>query len=452
VRKLRILLAALVIVAALASVIGLFLARKAAQYQVKLADGSTFTLKQVTLTATNLSYSHQSRGRFWQLLTPIIPTFILQKIPSNGGGLGFGSDGSTNLIIITDLLRDPSSRTGGSIGRLRISDGTNKFDACWGASTLGYNNETVNGWQIRAFPRRGRDLILEFLSHDDYSPNWNMAAQFKISNPAAGDFPQWEPGPLVQTNEDLKVHLVTFRSGAPAGSAGSARAGSNPVTAARKTEMLFAFEQDGRPTEDWRVQKVILSDAAGNKWFPYLDLEKKGLSWAKDGRVEFLGALWPGENAWQLDVELSPIGGLQAEDMFSFETALPAPSTIIALTNEWSHGGTTVKFIGLASPNTEHSGDLKWTGKWWGDEPEKVYSLVLTAKPGLQKQRLRLVSALDQTGADVKFLEHRRWDYSDQALFFKETSDHAIEKVRLTFSLTSSKFVQFRARPDFVGP
>jgi hypothetical protein len=446
VRKLRILLVLLIIAAAVTAAIGLLLARKAARYQVKLADGSTFTLKQVTLTATNLSYSHDSRGPFLRLITPILPAFILQKFPSSGGSFGFGSDGNTNLIIITDLKQLSFVTRSVSINRLRISDGTNNFDACWGAHTLGYNNEIVNGWTIRAFPRRGPDLLLEFLSFNEGSTNWDVAARFKIPNPAPGQFPQWEPGPSLQTNENLQVRLAMFNSGARLD---HDRNGSDFETLARKTVMHFAFEEDGHPTEDWRVQKVIISDATGNKWFPYLDLETQRFTWARGGRVEFFGALWPGEYAWQLDVELSRVAGLGTDDLFTLETALPGPATVNQLTNTWSHGGTTVTFVALASPNTDHTGSLQWTGKWWGEDKDKVYSLVLTAKPDLQKQRLHLLSAADQNGTEVKLLEHRGQDYSDQGLFLRP--ERTAEKIKLIFSLTRSKFVQFRARPEFLG-
>ncbi len=446
-RKLRLLLAALLVVAAVAAAIGLTLARKAALYEVKLTDGSSFTLKQVMLTATNMSYSHDSRGAFLRFVAPILPAFILQKFPGSSGSFGFGSDGNTNLIIITELKQDPAGPRNVSVSRLRISDGTNRFDACWGAHTLGFNTITVNGWTVRAFPRRAPELHLEFLSLKEASTNWEVVARFKIPNPASGQFPQWDPGPVMKTNENLQVRLAKFTSG---GALDHARNGSNPQTLARKTEMLFTCEEDGHPNEDWRVQKVIISDATGNRWFPYLDLETQRFSWASGGRVEFFGALWPGEHAWQLDVELSRIGGLKGEDTFTFETPLPGPATVDQLTNEWSHGGTTVKFVALANPNTDHTGPLQWIGKWWGEDKDKVYSLVLTAKPDLQKQRLHLLSAVDQDGTEVKLLEHRNQDYSDQGLFFRP--ERTAEKIKLTFCLTRSKFVQFRAKPDFVHP
>jgi len=97
-------------------------------------------------------------------------------------------------------------------------------------------------------------------------------------------------GPSVQTNDSLQVRLAKFTSG---GRLDHARNGSNPETLARSTEMLFTCEQDGHPTDEWRVQKVIISDATGNKWFPYLDFENQRFSWARGGQVEGFGALWP---------------------------------------------------------------------------------------------------------------------------------------------------------------
>jgi hypothetical protein len=283
-------------------------------------------------------------------------------------------------------------------------------------------------------------LTLEFLS-----AHGEVAARFSIANPAAGDFPQWTPGSLARTNENLTVRLEKFRGGERMDAAPH----NVGPKAARKTEMLFTFEEDGQPTDDWRVQKVVLSDATGNRWSPYLNLVKPGFSWAKGGEVEFLGALWPGEAAWKLDVEAVRTRGVASADLYTFETAIPAPGAITTLTNEWEHGGVTISFAGLASPNTDHPGDLKWTGKWWGEDKDKVYSLALKLDPELEGRRLQLVSATDENGADVELVQHLGQDYAHQALFFKP--NEAAQKLKLVFSHANSRFVQFVARPEFEG-
>ncbi len=228
------------------------------------------------------------------------------------------------------------------------------------------------------------------------------------------------------------------------------KAGSDEAsTAARKTHLLFTFQEDGRPTENWRLQKVTLSDATGNGWFPYLDLTKQEFNWAKGGQAEFLGALWPGENAWKLDVEVVRSGGFLTNDIFKVNILLPSPGAVLHLTNEWPHESVTLKLNALASPDTDHVGNYKWVGKWWGEDKNKVYSLVLHVEPDLNGQRLSLIKAIDDTGAPVDLLEHRSQDYKQQALFLKPGPDAST--LQLTFALSHSRLLQFLARPEFIA-
>ena len=363
------------------------------------------------LTATNYNYSYKSRGRVANLLAPILPDSILSKLPgSGGGGFGFGPNGATNLVVITHHL----GTKGSSIGRLRVvSDGTNLYDACWGAHTLGMPGAIINGWQLRAFPRRAKNLTLEYLAKER-DGSWAREAVFEIANPAWGTFPQWtlEPFPAKRTNGNLAVTLARFRSGA-------AMETGNAATAPRKTDLLFEFAEDGAPTENWRVQKLIISDATGNNWFPYLDLMKKRMNWARGGQVEFFGALWPGEDAWKLDVEVVRADRFPSEDLVTFELPLPKAGLLSMLTNEWTHDGVTLRLKSFASPEVDHPGSSKWIGKWWGEDKGQVYSLVVELAPDLKGQRLSLVTANDEAGESVPLLQHGGQDYKEQAFFFK---------------------------------
>ena len=87
-----------------------------------------------------------------------------------------------------------------------------------------------------------------------------------------------------------------------------------------------------------------------------------------------------------------------------------------------------------------------WTGKWWGGE--KAYSLVVELAPGLQHQRLSLVTAVDQSKQPAQVLEHRAQDYNQQALFLQPSP--GATSLHLTFALAAIRFVQFLARPEFV--
>src|SRR5205823_4359913 len=101
-------LAAIFLLIILAVAFGAALMRRGAQYRTTLNNGFTLTLKQVTFTSSNFNYSHSGRGRLWRLVEPVLPAAIRQRFPSNTGSFGFGSDGATNLFLITDLIRAPS--------------------------------------------------------------------------------------------------------------------------------------------------------------------------------------------------------------------------------------------------------------------------------------------------------------------------------------------------------
>ncbi|HSU52997.1 MAG TPA: hypothetical protein VLT36_02930 [Candidatus Dormibacteraeota bacterium] len=322
---------------------------------------------------------------------------------------------------------------------------TNIFDACWGANTLGLPGETTHGWQVRAFPRRTRTIGLRFLSMLP-DGEWTNVADFHIPNPAYAEYPQWQPVPLpnTQTDGNLEVTLREFQSGARMG---RARGTGNAANAARKTRLVFSFAQHGQESKDWRAQKLTISDATGNNWFPYLDLLKQDFNWATNGTIEFFGALWTGEQAWKLDLEVTRTSGFDPEELWDTEVPLPGRGALLNLTNTWEHDNQTVHLVAVGSPDREDSGDFRWVAKWWGEDKDKVFSLAIKVSPEKKGQKLTLIRAVDQDGNDVKLVELRNQEYCEQAVFFKP-SDEATN-LHLKFALQRSRFVHFTARPDF---
>ena len=413
----------------------------------KLPDNSTLLLKQVEFTAGSFTYTHHSSGR-----TPI--QRVLAKLKSllperlqqwnDMGSFGMGAREETNLYVVTVNQAPNNGQWSSQVGRLQIGDEQGDwYDACWGANTLGFMGETAHGWCPQAFPRRGKNLTLRLLGFGKGGV-WTNYAEFKIPNPAFDTFTQWtaEPWPATKTNGPLAITLTNFESG---GKMKGARGSGDVDIAARSTRWDFNFAEDGTPTTNWRVQKLTIRDATGNKWSPYLNLSATDFTWAKGGHVEMFGALWPGEDAWKLDVEAVRTRGFKDDETWTTEVALPAPGTVDAHTNSWTRDDVTVKLASLASPNTDHPGNMKWIAKWWGEKKNETYSLCLAVNPNLQGHRVMLLEAKDQDAHKIKIVQHGGQDNSLQSVFFRPDKD--AKTVRFTFALPRSRTVQFLAKP-----
>ena len=276
-----------------------------------------------------------------------------------------------------------------------------------------------------------------------------ITAEFKIPNPAYRRFTQWqaEPWPTTKTNGSLAITLKDFESGTKFKNYRGT--GSNEV-AARKTHWDFTFFESGTETDDWRIQKLTICDATGNKWSPYFDFDEQDFTWAKGGTAEMFGALWPGEDAWKLDVEAVRTKGFKADEIWESEVTVPTRGTPATLTNSWKHGGVTIKLASVAAPKVEQPGNLKWVAKWWGEKQNETYSLgIIVPKPGLRGHRVIMLGAKDQNGHDVTIVKHSSQDSSTEAAFFRVDKDAT--HVTFSIALPKSKTVQFLAKPKFVS-
>jgi hypothetical protein len=411
-----------------------------------LPDGGTLTLRQVSFVSKSFTYTHQSGNRFLRFIAPALPSGLRNKLNFSGGSMSFGGSSDTNLYLITvERPKKGANPPTEPIGRVRIVDEqSNAFDACWGASTLGMEGETVRCWQVQSFPRRSPSLHVQFMAIKT-DGDWAKAAEFEIPNPAFATYPQWtaQPMPVTSKDGDLAVTLREFRSGEKM--LGRRGQGDEAIVA-RRTHLLFTFAEKGAASDDWRIQKLTIADATGNHWSPYLDFINQDFTWTTNGTVEFFGALWPGENAWKLNLEVVRGKGFQLAEFWEIEVPMPRRGTLLSLTNEWQSDGQKVELVGFAAPNRDFTGDFKWVAKWWGEDRNKVYSLAVKIGPDVSGHRLAFVRAVDQNGAEVKLMQHGSQDSDRQAMFL-EPSDDA-ESVKLTLALQRSRFLQFLAKPQ----
>jgi hypothetical protein len=414
-----------------------------------LADGSTLELHAIALT-NDYKYSHQATTRWQKLFSPlkyVLPDRIKNRLFfTGGGGFGFGTSGDTNLFIIT-VNRGSALGWSSSLMRLVVFDDQgNTYDACWGASTLMMGSEVVHGWQIRAFPRRSQKLGLRFLKLGQ-GTQWEIATEFVIPNPGYGQHPQWQPEalPITHMVEDWSVTLKEFVSGE--NTRLHRNIGGHEKVLPRQTRVAFEFRQQGELATNWAVQKINLSDATGNRWFPYM---ASGMNWSEQGETGFLGALWPGEQAWKLEAEFVRTSGFSEAELWTLP-AIPIPTTgvVTNLNLSTERAGDKAELVGIGAPMAEHPEPFKWIAKYWGQVGEdKVITLTAKFKKQQASSRLKLVEAVDQNGNPAQLISHNNEDYPEQA-FLVMVADGAKE-LRLTLALQQSRTVSFMARPDFV--
>jgi hypothetical protein len=420
--------------------------------RVKLPDGSTLLLKQTTFTSKSFSYRQDSipKHGIAGLVARFAKLLPVRFRPNYGtASFGMGGNGGTNLYVVTINEAGNSLSWGSELGRLQIGDEQGDwYDACWGANTLGMPGETVHGWSPQAFPRRSKNLLMRFLATSSTGV-WTNYAEFTIPNPAFGTFTQWlaEPWPATKTNGALAVTLKKFESGVKF--KGRRATGDNKAMA-RKTRWEFGFTENGKETDEWRVQKLTIRDATGNKWSPYLNFDEQDFTWAKGGTAEMFGALWPGEDAWKIDLEAVRTKGFKDDEIWQTEMSLPVGGTVAVQTNSWQHDGVTVNLTSLAAPNVEHPGDLKWICKWWGEKQNETYSLgIVIPIPGLRAYRVIVLGGKDENGHDVTIVSHGSQDDSPQGLFFRVDKDAT--RVKFAIALPKSRTVKFLAKPKFVN-
>ena len=174
-------------------------------------------------------------------------------------------------------------------------------------------------WTTRAsaFPRRGEFLFLRL------SAQSGLLAEFKIQNPACGLYPQWKPQPFPISAVDagLSVDLVSLES-YQTGVETFTKNGVYP-----RTVSGFRVRENGQDTQAWQVSSFEVWDATGNHWRPPLDPGKRPAN--ETGVVaSFLGALWKGEGAWKLRVQLEPTDRSRASDGTRTVEFMAAPSQV----------------------------------------------------------------------------------------------------------------------------
>jgi hypothetical protein len=240
--------------------------------------------------------------------------------------------GMTNLVIFTK--REGPGRAASDQMRVVVLDDQGNsldWDEGGGSSTgpdvRGTHYHQMRSWDIPAFPRRGKTLVVRFLLEKGDGTVDVPIMQFHIANPQAGPYPIWtrEPWPATKKAGDLTVTLTDFTTGLSRSEPTLAAVENEEVV----TQLAFDLEAKGRTNCPWQVRLVEVSDATGNRWnsVPWAT-KTKARQHGVTQTMNLSGNLWPGESTWKLRVELAPTAGVAPEGKSRFVEFMAKPRTL----------------------------------------------------------------------------------------------------------------------------
>lgn len=417
---------------------------------VRLPDGSEYVLGRVAFTNT-YNYTQNREPAWMRRFSKLIPDFIEKRFVMSGGSIAMGTSTETNLMVVIESRND-GPPNGPPVAqprwlRVRDEDG-NAFAGNTRSGVLSSgNNEAISVWVVSELPRRTRQLNLEplvLLSNG----TWTNIGPFQIANPFFGNFPQWKPEPLPQTrtNNGLSATLIKLISGSSTSSIaqGAPASPANP----RSTRIEFSFSESGHRVSHYDIHQLTISDATGNNWSPYLGINNARAGWTTNGVAEFVGALWPGEDAWKIELQALRNTDFMHDEIWSLPAiALPNAQTHDDLTNRFEIDGLSIQLANIEAPGVQVTNSWQWIVRYWGQE-RSVYALGVKFDEDMRDRRLIVVEARDQLGKPFKLVEQRGADYPQQALFL-QSSEGATE-LHLKLAFPKLKKFEYLAHPEFV--
>ena len=393
-----------------------------------LPDGSIFTLTDMEMASrVNFHYPKRKQGA-----------------PQSSSSIGLVTTDAAETFFVATTHEGGDGRI--NVGRLQVeSDDGSVFDGIFTGGTMSVSEGRFQAWRLYAFPRRGSNLTLRFFyPHTD--GRWARAAEMIVPNPAPGPFEAWTPAPLpiVQTNGDLTVTLAEFDAG------GAQRLIKEGVSGFWKklpgTHCVFRLRQGDSNNAPWIVRSLQVSDATGNRW-KQSDL----VSWSEDEpdpllHTSMLGALWPGEPAWDLRVELSRTNGFRPEELLTLSNIpVPQPNELIELRDTHLVNGLDLEVTAIAGVDAE----LAQPHKWYRQK-EKM-NLALTVHGERDDKRITLVNVRDDQGRPVPIDDRAAAHGARESVFAFQPLPDA-RSLNITIAVHQSRFVEFRAKPHQSSP
>ncbi|MHB8521366.1 MAG: hypothetical protein ACYDH9_11505 [Limisphaerales bacterium] len=250
----------------------------------RLADGSTVQLVAVT-------YGSQHRvvvGPFWKRFlirlapapitgTTVFPRVQQKRMARAGGGMpglqiDYRSD-TTNALLFWTVQRNPPRASWPNVNRPSLvgSAINEQGEVYETADELRFSfgpDYRIEAWELTAFPRRGRRVTLRLYPPGTPPTAGPAPAEFTVPNPDGGAHPIWAPRRLPETQRsgELTVTLTNLvleqylHGHSPNGLIGQVHAN-------------FQLSENGKPSDAWQIESLVLSDATGNqrrslRWHP----------------------------------------------------------------------------------------------------------------------------------------------------------------------------------------
>jgi hypothetical protein len=407
----------------------------------RLPDGTSVHLERV-LFGTNLNFTYR-RGPAWvKRLAPIIPDTIERRILQRGGVFNFGILSEPALGV---ALEYQNAR--GNLAGIRLRDDQgNRFDT----RTAGHpihsaTNKATFVWILSTAPRRSALLHLEPLFRLPDGTLTNLGP-FEIKNPWYAEYPQWIPEPIPQsrTNRELSLTLNRLTSGRMASR--SAHFGGIPNRPdTRVTRLEFATKEAGDDVYHYSVHSIRFSDATGNRWDHYPRHPSLGQSsWMFQNDVEILGELWPGEDAWKIEVGLIPNSDVEEDYGIGLPTIrLPAPNSFLELNGQ--SGGLPGRIESLLVLPNGTPPPTNWA---WMQVQGPAYSVGIKLKSNIEEQLFEIRSVTDEKGVELQKPNQVAVDGFTRLFIFRSVG--GATSINLNLGLPEIRKFEFIARPEFL--
>ncbi|HKS38772.1 MAG TPA: hypothetical protein VJW76_16375, partial [Verrucomicrobiae bacterium] len=323
-----------------------------------------------------------------------------------------------------------------------VDDDGSVLEAVSDAITLNHPGEIIQGWRFKAFPRREKKVRCRFI-YKDSSGNYATAAEMLIPNPTPGPHPVWTsaPAPLTSEDGDLKVTLLDFVAGLSREDEVEAKFRWYWI-GRQTTRAVFKIEQPVRERLSWKLQSLSIADAAGNYWKPGLENPLGNTNGDGSLVAEFIGALWPSEPAWKLRAELSRTSNFTSDELCTLpDVAVPFTNQVVTLNTAHEVNGNTLHIVTVGGMGAELPDPYRSLAS------AKAVNLAVRMQPGAH--RLSLVRVADGEGRLIPFSEPYPW-FEDNRCFALEAAA-GVGKLKITFAIHRSRFVEFTAKPKQVG-